>query len=83
MWDRKDGTHQIGFYDQRGKANNKPTLSKREANGTPPDFAVFLVNLAKHLMGHNVKLSGTAAASPCPTRTLGYAILTGDDNAGH
>jgi len=55
LWERKDGTHQIGFYDQRGKAKNKPTLSKREANGTPPDFAVFLVNLAEHLMGHNVQ----------------------------
>lgn len=25
-WERPKGTHQIGFYDQRGKAANKPTL---------------------------------------------------------
>ncbi|QRM19530.1 hypothetical protein GBK02_09010 [Dechloromonas sp. TW-R-39-2] len=31
-WERPEGTHQIGFHDQRGKAANKPTLGKREAN---------------------------------------------------
>ena len=40
------GTHQIGFHDQRGKAANKPTLSKREANATPPAFAHYLLELA-------------------------------------
>lgn len=46
LFDRKPGTHQVGFQDQRGKAANKPTLSKRESNATPPDFARWLVELA-------------------------------------
>lgn len=45
-WERKDGTHQVGFHDQRGKARNKPTLCKREANATPPEFAEYLIALA-------------------------------------
>jgi len=45
-WERIIGTHQVGFHDQRGKARNKPTLGKREANATPPDFAVYLIGLA-------------------------------------
>lgn len=46
-WSRPVGTHQVGFYDQRGKAANKPTLSKREANATPPLFREALLNLAR------------------------------------
>lgn len=46
-WSRKPGTHQIGFYDQRGKAANKPTLSKREANATPPEFRDLLLAMAR------------------------------------
>lgn len=45
-WERPTGTHQVGFHDQRGKAANKPTLSKREANATPLDFKAELVALA-------------------------------------
>lgn len=45
-WDRQQGTHQIGFHDQRGKAANKPTLGKREANATPPEFKEVLYKLA-------------------------------------
>lgn len=45
-WDRPVGTHQIGFYDQRGKERNKPTLSRREANATPVDFRDELIRLA-------------------------------------
>lgn len=45
-WDRPNGTHQVGFQDQRGKAANKPTLSKREANATPPAFKDELIKLA-------------------------------------
>lgn len=44
--DRPIGTHQIGFYDQRGKFANKPTLSKREANATPVAFRDALIQLA-------------------------------------
>lgn len=47
-WDRIKGTHQIGFYDQRGKAANKPTLGKREANATPIEFKEALISLAEH-----------------------------------
>ena len=45
-WDRPVGTHQIGFQDQRGKARNKPTLSKHEANATPVEFRDELMRLA-------------------------------------
>jgi len=46
-WERKSGSHQVGFQDQRGKARNKPTLSKKEANHTPEDFAQYLVEIAR------------------------------------
>lgn len=46
-WERPTGTHQVGFRDQRGKARNKPTLGRREANATPEAFAVELVRLAR------------------------------------
>lgn len=45
-WDRLNGTHQVGFHDQRGKARNKPTLGRREANATPVEFARYLTALA-------------------------------------
>lgn len=45
-WNRPIGTHQIGFHDQRGKAANKPTLSRREANATPIEFRDELIRLA-------------------------------------
>ncbi len=46
-WDRIEGTHQIGFHDQRGKARNKPTLAGRMASATPPDLARALIQLAR------------------------------------
>ena len=46
LWLRPSGTHQVGWTDQRGKARNKPTLSKREANATPEAFASYLIGLA-------------------------------------
>lgn len=48
--ERLKGTHQIGFQDQRGKARNKPTLGRREANATPPDFQAVLLGLARRSM---------------------------------
>jgi len=45
-WDRPKGDCQIGFHDQRGKAANKPTLGKREANATPVEFRDELIRLA-------------------------------------
>lgn len=47
-WDRPRGTHQVGFQDRRGKAANKPTLSRREANATPHEFRDELIRLALH-----------------------------------
>lgn len=46
-WSRPKGSHQIGYYDRRGKAANKPTLNKREANATPPEFMNLLIELAE------------------------------------
>lgn len=47
-WSRPVGSHQIGYHDQRGKAANKPTLSRREANATPVAFRNTLIDLALH-----------------------------------
>lgn len=46
-WERPTGTHQVGFHDQRGKARNKPTLSRREASATPVEFRDVLLALAR------------------------------------
>ncbi len=46
-WSRPSATHQCGFHDQRGKARNKPTLGKREANATPLPFRDALIAIAK------------------------------------
>ena len=50
-WSRPKGTHQIGFYDSRGKSANKPTLGKKEANATPIKFRDVLIRLAFHSIG--------------------------------
>ena len=57
-WARPRGTHQIGFQNQRGKAANKPTLGKREANATPLEFRDELLRLA--MMSHNANVTGLA-----------------------
>jgi hypothetical protein len=46
-WSRPNGSHQIGFQDQRGKARNKPTLGTKEANATPKAFMDELIKLAR------------------------------------
>lgn len=46
-WRKVVGTHQIGFPDKRGKDRNKPTLSKKEALATPPEFKEFLISIAR------------------------------------
>lgn len=46
-WERPKGSHQVGFHDQRGKARNKPTLSRREAAATPPEFCDLLISIAR------------------------------------
>jgi hypothetical protein len=47
-WERPEGTHQIGFQDQRGKNGNKPTISGKAASATPLEFALALIALAKN-----------------------------------
>lgn len=46
IWDRPEGSHQIGFHDQRGKERNKPTISGRAASATPIAFRNDLIALA-------------------------------------
>lgn len=41
-WERRSGTHQCGWFDRI-----KPTLSKREAIATPPEFRDELLKLAR------------------------------------
>ena len=48
-WDRKPGTHQIGWFDRI-----KPTMSKRAAIATPPAFRDELLRLARY--AHQVEL---------------------------
>ncbi|MGN6118043.1 MAG: hypothetical protein ACTHN2_21255 [Nitrobacter sp.] len=45
-WERPRGSHQVGYHDQRGKARNKPTLPRREANATPLAFRDLLISIA-------------------------------------
>lgn len=45
-WDRPKGSHQCGWFDRI-----KPTLSKAEASRTPPEFADYLVSLARATSG--------------------------------
>jgi len=49
-WDRPNGTHQIGGFDQRGKDRNKPTISGKAASATPISFRDELLLLAKQAM---------------------------------
>jgi hypothetical protein len=53
-WDRPKGSHQVGFQDQRGKARNKPTLNKKEANATPTALKELLIQLAEWSVGISV-----------------------------
>lgn len=48
---RPQGTHQIGYHDQRGKDANKPTVRKAEAIATPAAFRDTLIALARHSRG--------------------------------
>lgn len=41
-WSRPPGTHQIGWFDRI-----KPTLSKKDANATPPEFRDLLLSIAR------------------------------------
>jgi len=45
-WERPEGTHQIGFHDQRGKDRNKPTVSGKAASATPLEFRDALIAMA-------------------------------------
>jgi hypothetical protein len=58
-WARPRGAFQIGQYDRRGRAANKPALPKREANATPVRFRDELLRLARH-----AGAGGEGAAAP-------------------
>ena len=58
-WERPAGSHQVGGQDQRGKEKNKPTLSRREANATPIDFALELINAVRHVPRNRAKKMNT------------------------
>ena len=77
-WARPKGTHQIGFYDQRGKTANKPTLGKREANATPLEFRDELIRLA--MMAHN---PATTTENEMRKLHVGTSPLTNGIYAGH
>jgi hypothetical protein len=52
-WSRPKGTHQVEWTDH-GRADprtNKPTLSKKESNATPPAFRDVLIELARWSRG--------------------------------
>ncbi len=55
-WKKQTGTHQIGYHDQRGKASNKPTVTKKEANATPIKFRDELIRLAHYSIGCNERI---------------------------
>jgi len=46
-WDHPQGSHQVGFHDQRGRERNKPTLGRREAAATPIEFRDALLAIAR------------------------------------
>lgn len=50
-WRRVQGTHQIGWRDQRGPGRNKPTLGDREASATPFAFRDALLAIARSAAG--------------------------------
>lgn len=41
-WERKPGTHQVGWFDRK-----KPALSKKAASATPPEFRDALLDLSR------------------------------------
>jgi hypothetical protein len=51
-WDKPESSHRVGWHGPRCRSRIKKTLSKREANATPPEFAAYLVALAASC-GHN------------------------------
>lgn len=50
-WEQTPGTHQVGWFDR-----NKPTLSKKEASGTPSEFAAWLIELARSATRHHHRI---------------------------
>jgi hypothetical protein len=47
-WVRREGTHQVGWHDQRGRDANKPAVGKKAARVTPHAFRDALLSLARH-----------------------------------
>lgn len=49
-WERKQGSHQVGGSHTDGyQRNEKPTLSQKEANATPPEFRDALLFIARRV----------------------------------
>ena len=67
-WRREDGSHQIGFHDQRGQDRNKPTLNRSEANATPPAFRDLLIAIAQRCHGKSDGCSAEGQRSIYETR---------------
>ena len=42
-----DATHTVGLWSGRDKARARPSIAKREYEATPPEFARWLVELAR------------------------------------
>ena len=42
-----EATHTVGLWSGRNKATCRPSISKPEYEGTPPEFARWLVELAR------------------------------------
>jgi len=42
-----EATHTVGLWSGRDKATCRPSIAKREYEATPPDFAEWLVDLAR------------------------------------
>ena len=55
-----EATHTVGLWSGRDKANCRPSISKPEYEGSPPDFARWLVELAGRCKPANAKLTGIA-----------------------
>jgi hypothetical protein len=47
IWEKAEYTHQVGFFDSRGKDRNRPTLSRKEASKTPIPFRDLLISMAR------------------------------------
>ena len=64
-WERPEGTHQIGYHDQRGKERNKPTVGKKEASRTPLKFGMLCFGWLNHHSVQRKKIIGKGYDPKC------------------